>query len=320
MTQQPQPSPGDEGFLDAQEARLKQELDLIKEKWLERHQDDISYLQEAAFNHYNIIVVIGLAMLTAVTTVIGLAPLFFAVLVAWELCWLTIASQSERFRRSIRAQRNAEALGARQDKRDRLLDSLPEALKARHSAARKIADEIKSQAEAAEVGEIEVLEDTIAKLDYMLEQYARMLLALHKSREFLKTPEAENLAGRIESLAAEVEATEPGRLRTAKEKNLGVLRQRLERAHKSEEEREYLEVSLDTLENTLKLVRDRVIAATTAQGIAASLDEIILEMGRHRDYMDQVDEEIGEAEAGDTLWSAPTPTPDDPEVERQRVR
>lgn len=310
--------------LDAQESRLKRELLHIKERWLKRREEDISYLQEAAYDPYNLITVIGLGGLTAVSALMmpPFVPIFGSLLCAWELSWLTLASQSDRFRRSVRARKNAAALARAEVKRDEVLAQLPLHLKAQHEAAQAIAREIRKQAENLEEGD-ELLEDTLAKLDYLLENYGRMLLALHRIQQHQSSPEAEGIQKKVGALEQELTSLEPGRLRTAKEKNLEVLRQRLERSKKSQEEKEYLEVSLDTLENTLKLVRERVIAASSGQGVTASLDDVIVEMGKHRDYMDTVESQLHQAEeraAQGWLDMSEGPRKDEDEPERERAR
>lgn len=283
--------------LDEQEARLRKELALIKERWLKNREEDISYFQEALYDQYNLITVGGLGALTAASAV--LMPPFTllagSLLLAWEVCWLGIAPFSARFRRSVRARKNAAALETRDERRKSITEQLPAELRKQYEATASIVTEIRKHAEAAQEGELEVFEETLAKLDYLLEEYARMLLALRQLDENLQSPEAHSLDRRVALLEQEVADTEPGRLRAAKEKNLLVLRQRAERFAKSREEREYVEVSLETLENTLKLVRDQVVAATSAQGIATSLDQVVLEIGRHRDHMDQVQAELDRA-------------------------
>ena len=119
-----------------------------------------------------------------------------------------------------------------------------------------------------------------------------MLVAFDGLAKALEAPEADTIDGRVAAVEHEVEGLAPGKLRQAKEKNLLVLRQRAERYARSREEREYLQVSLDTLENTLKLVRDQVVAATSISGIASSLDQVVLEVGRHREYMDEVEHQL----------------------------
>lgn len=297
-----------EPVVDAQEARLRRELSKIKERWLEDRDEDISYLSEAFHYHYNLISVGGLGILTLMSAFLAtpLFPLLAALLVAWELCWLTLGSTNERFRRMIRANKNAEVLAQRSAKRERSLLSLPVHMRAQHEAVQALAKEIRAQAESAEEGQVEHLDDTLAKLDFMLEQHARMLTSLNRIEANLDSPEGENLPRRIEALSAELEDMEAGRIKTAKEQNLNVLRQRLTRLEKSREEREYLQVSLDTLENTLKLVRERVVAATSVQGIASSLDDVVLELGRHREFMDEVEAQ---------MTMGPVPGPPEPEPE-----
>jgi hypothetical protein len=288
------PAPMSPGPIDEQEARLRKELTLIKERWLKSRAEDISYFKEAFYDQYNLITLGGLGALTAAAVVIGfpMAPVIGSLALAWEVMWLGIAPSSERFRRSVRARKNAAALEARDEKRKTIIDKIPAELRAQYEATAALVKEIRKHAEAAQEGELEVFEETIAKLDYLLEEYARMLVGLHQVEETMTSPEAATLGRRVAVLESEVSAMEPGRLRAAKEKNLLVLRQRAERYAKSAEEREYLEVSLETLENTLKLVRDQVIAATTAQGIASSLDQVVLEVGRHREHMQAVEIEL----------------------------
>ena len=310
--------------LDAQESRLRRELAFIKDRWLKRREEDVSWIKEAFYDTYNLITVGGLGAIIALSMVMPplwlMVPVFFSLLLAWELTWLTLAPQSERFRRSVRARKNAASLAQAEEKRDAVLAALPVHLKAQHEAAQQIAREIRQHAENLEEG-AELLEETVAKLDYLLENYGRMLLALHRIQQHMSSPEGEGISRRVEALEKEVAALEPGRLRTAKEKNLEVLRQRLDRSKKSQEEKEYLEVSLDTLENTLKLVRERVIAASTAQGIASSLDDVIVEMGRHRDYMDAVESQLHVAEErAAASWAEPGDREEErPERQRERA-
>lgn len=285
------------GPLDEQEARLRRELALIKERWLEGREEDISYFKEALFDQYNLITLGGLGALTAASAVLmpPFTLLLGSLVVAWEMCWLGIVPSSARFRRSVRARKNAAALERRDERRKSIIEQLPAELRKQYEATAAIVIEIRRHAEAAQAGELDVFEETLAKLDYLLEEYARMLLALRQLDENLRSPEAHTLDRRVAALEREVAETEPGRLRAAKEKNLLVLRQRAERFAKSRGEREYVAVTLETLENTLKLVRDQVVAATSAQGIASSLDQIVLELGRHRDHMDQVQAELDRA-------------------------
>lgn len=318
-----QPSKGEPESLDAQESRLRKELEFIKDRWLKKREEDISWAKEALYDTYNLLTVGGFGALILLSMVMPplwpMVPIFFSLLVAWELTWVTLASQSDRFRRSVRARKNAASLAEAGEKRDALLSSLPVHLKAQHEAANQIAKEIRQHAENLEEGS-ELLEETVAKLDYLLENYGRMLHALHRIQQHMSAPEGEGISQRVKSLEKEVAALEPGRLRGAKEKNLEVLRQRLDRSKKSAEEKEYLEVSLDTLENTLKLVRDRVIAASTAQGIATSLDDVIVEMGKHRDYMDAVETQLHQAEERASAGWADASAPEEERPERERER
>jgi hypothetical protein len=311
---------------DPQEARLRKELALIKERWLKSRSEDISYVKEAFFDQYNLITLGGLGALTLASAVLmpPLTLLMGSLVAAWEVCWLGMAPFSDRFRRSVRARKNAAALERRDDRRKGILEKLPKELRAQHEGVAAIVKEIRGHAEAAQEGELEALEDTLAKLDYLLEEYARMLLALRQLDENLRAPEAGSLDRRVQALEKEVEAAEPGRLKQAKEKNLLVLRQRAERLRKSREEREYLQVSLETLENTLKLVRDQVVAATSGENIASSLDQVVLEVGRHREYMQEVETQLEQAALPaidlptSELVSEPAPESKDDEKERWR--
>lgn len=314
---------------DPQEARLRQELALIKERWLKSRAEDISYVKEAFLDQYNLITVGGLGALTVASAVL-MPPatlLLGSLVLAWEVCWLGLAPFSDRFRRSVRARKNAAALERRDERRKGILEKLPRELRAQHEGVAAIVKEIRGHAEAAQEGELEAFEDTLAKLDYLLEEYARMLLALRQLDENLRAPEASSLERRVQALEQELVSTEPGRLKQAKEKNLLVLRQRAERLRKSREEREYLQVSLETLENTLKLVRDQVVAATSGENIASSLDQVVLEVGRHRDWMQEVETQLEQAreplpaiELGPSeVVSAPAP-PESKDDEKERWR
>jgi hypothetical protein len=197
-------------------------------------------------------------------------------------------------------------IDAQETRRERHIASLPLDLRMRHEEAVEITKEIRTRAEEAEAGELDILDETIAKLDYLLDQYADMLSSLHQTTQLLKDPEAETFAGRVLELELELDGMDTGRVRQAKEKNLAVLRQRAQRFAKSAEEKEYFDVSLNTLENTLKLVRDRVIAAGTAKAINSSLDDVVLELSHHRDYMESVEAARAE-ETAPVVEEAPAP-------------
>jgi hypothetical protein len=293
---------------DEQEARLRRELETIKAQWLERRKDDISYAREAFFDQYNLITLVGLGALTAVSAVtMPLAtPLLGSLLVGWEVAWMGIAPSSPRFRRSVRARKNAADLEQRDAKRKAGVGALPPELKGRFEAAAAIAREIRAQAEQhGGEDELNLLEETLAKLDHLLEQYAQMLGAAHRIGQLLRSPEGATLKRRVVELEKELAKLEPGRLREAKEKNLAVLRQRADRFDRSKEEKEYLDVSLETLENTLKLVRDQVVAATSAGSISSSLDGVLVELGRHREHMQNVERELHGQDAPEKPAAAP---------------
>jgi hypothetical protein len=292
-------------FLSNEEKRLKLEIQRIKDTWLQKREDDIGYTREAFYNHYNLITIGGLGLMALVSAPVGLTPIFIAGAVAWEALWMGIAPSNERFRRSIRAQKNADLLDEQESRREKRLKDLPLDLRVRHEEAVGIAREIRLNAEEAEEGELDILDETIAKLDYLLEQYSDMLGSLHRTGQLLKDPEAETLEGRVLEIEAELENSPQGRVRHAKEKNLAVLRQRAQRFAQSKEEKEYFEVSLNTLENTLKLVRDRVIAATSATAINSSLDQVVLELSHHRDYMESVEAARSDLNDADEDLSAP---------------
>lgn len=230
-----------------------------------------NYYKAAFLSPYNLIFLAGFGLL-------GLAfSGFWYVGAAVEVLYLGFVGNDPRFQRSVRSAGASDAIiDWRQQERD-YLDRLTGKDASRYGVVQKTCAKIQERAAAVDATSSVLFETNLSKLGYLQGSFLRMLAALAMLREYLAETDPRQLSRAIDRLRGEAESA-PEKVKEVKLQNVAILEQRLNHQRKASEQREFLEASLATLEDTLGLIGDNVVTMNNSSGIADQIDGVVTNM------------------------------------------
>jgi hypothetical protein len=290
--------------------------------------EEINYTKEMLASDWNLGFIGVMAFLMLVVNFWGFLPL----LLAGEIGALFIA-QHPRVQRIIRARKNKDKLLEMVSAEDQIVNTLPAGYQDDFRALRSLCEEIERR--AGELGDSSantLLSGVVAKLAAFRIDYARMLQAHHllsqRNYRNIETQLSRDITQAQQAVGRE-EATQ---VRHALAQNLHVLQQRLARVRKLAELVRLLEVRLQVVSNSLRLVQDEVYTFTDVSSISGLVDSLLTNLSISDEFRSTY-EDVLNAEAGlmalpelelpalgDGVAPLPTEEPDStPPRQRQRM-
>ena len=257
---------------------------------LEKRLDsEINFTKEAFLHQYNIISLIGMAGL-------GLfVPGVWFMAASAELMYLGMVPSSKRFQRSVRAELNSESLSAIEEQEHQILAKLPQRSKRRYYDLVAICSKIRAVVETVDSTSRVMIDQDIEKLDYLLKTFIKMLAALTRQRDHLATVDSNSIQRNIRRLKKELESAKP-RVKVIKQRNIDILHQRISRISTVEEDQELILANLETIEDTLKLIRDNVVSLDNPEGISGQIEGVVANMQENEKLMATMTNFLGESE------------------------
>lgn len=239
------------------------------------------YYRRAFWSGWNLLPLIGLVGAGAV-----LSTGFLFLAAAWELGWMYLIPNDPRFQRKIRAEFNREKEIQEEDEQETQLRRLPERDRTKFRDLEEITSRIERMVENCPDTVKGMMEQGLSKLRYLLRNYFRMLVSLSNLREYLKTSDMSQIKGQVGRLEEELkDESMPEKLRKVKLSNLDVLNQRLSKVVKAQENQSVMEANLQTLEDTLKLIRDNIVSMDNPQGVSNQINSIVGELQQNEQFM-----------------------------------
>ena len=221
--------------------------------------DEIDYMGAAFWNQYNIITLAGLGAMGF------FIPGLWYLTVAAELAYLATVPANERFQRLVRSEANRASLEEVASRDRDMMAKLAQSEKRRYLGLVEITEKIRAVAGTVDYSSRILVEQDIDKLDYLLRTFLRMLTALTRQREHLSSVDRDQIRRDIRRLEKEMDTSKP-RIKAVKQRNVEILRQRMSRLDRVEEDQELIVANLDTIEATLKLIRDNVVSLNNPRG------------------------------------------------------
>ncbi|MDQ7780711.1 MAG: hypothetical protein RDV41_13535, partial [Planctomycetota bacterium] len=238
-------------------------------------EDRYRYLKKAFWNWHNLIPLIGLGVASVITENWG----FLALAGGLESLWLYFLPQNRRFQRSVDAEANKEKKVEAEQERELMVRRLSQHDQERYRELDLICRKVQRQIDVADSLTRPMLEQSLLKLDYLLASYLRMMCSLASIGEYLNSTSSDDIEESIKKLERDIkQGTTSDKVREVKKSNLDVLNQRLARVKRAEENRALLEANLQTLEDTLKLIRDDALTMANPAQVSAQIDNVIVEM------------------------------------------
>ena len=237
--------------------------------------DQPGYVKAAFKRQENLIALGGLCAAGALFN-----PGFLMLAGALEVAYLWVISTNQRFRRVVDSERGRAGALFDAKEKDRLLLRLPGAERERYLGLARIRQEVHDAWQSRDAVTQGLLLPSVDKLDYLLDTFLRAQLGLSLMRAHLAGSDQDSLARQVKSVEAEMRRELPDKLRDAKARSLDILRQRVARLAKLEEDMAVVRAQLDNIEHAVRLVSDQSISLSDPRQIAVQIEGAVAEVGQ----------------------------------------
>jgi len=117
--------------------------------------------------------------------------------------------------------------------------------------------------------------DNLEKLDTLAISYLQLLVALSEYDEYLSLVDPGNIENEMEQARARVDEVQDEVIKAARQRQVDLLSNRLERYHRAESRLELLQAQSRNVETTMKLLIDQAMTAADAQRVGRNIDEVL---------------------------------------------
>ncbi|MBI3549700.1 MAG: hypothetical protein HY078_11730 [Elusimicrobia bacterium] len=256
--------------------------------------DKINYVKEAFKRQENLITLAGLGV-AGVAFNAG----FLLLGGALELAYLWLISSNPRFQRVVNSEKSQARLRFDQSEKDKLAAALPMNEHRRFQELQGVRQRVYEAWQARDAVTQSLLQPSVDKLDYLLDTFLRAQVTLHHMRSHLASSDRAFLQKQAQMIEAEIARGLTDKVREVKERNLDILKQRLAKLQKLQEDQEIVKTQLDTLENAIKFVSDQSVSLTDPQQITGQIDRAVSEVGDTERSLQEVESFLGMQEGVD---------------------
>ena len=117
--------------------------------------------------------------------------------------------------------------------------------------------------------------DNLEKLDILAISYLQLLVALSEYDEYLSLVDPGNIENELAQARARVAEVKDPTIKDARQRQVDLLANRLERYHRAETRLELLQAQSRNVETTMKLLIDQAMTAADAQRVGRNIDEVL---------------------------------------------
>src|SRR5271163_4128969 len=250
--------------------------------------EDVNFVA-AAFNlQYNWIALGGAALFAVVSG--SLLPIILAA--GTELMYLAIVPQMATFQRLVRSWKFGEELQQRQVQYAQMLSSLSPEAKARYAKLAQVCANVRGNFSQFSATSKIFLEQMDARLDGLLDGYARLLLAATQQQQYLKGTNPEDIEEEIAGLQNAM-TQDPVKVQEINKKRVEILTKRLEKYQKICENQQIIDAQCLAIEDALHLVRDQSVTMRDPQQVSDQLDNLVRDVEQTEQTVQQVEAILG---------------------------
>ena len=120
-----------------------------------------------------------------------------------------------------------------------------------------------------------ILQPSVEKVDYLLGMFLRAQVTLNRIKNHLVDSGKPLIDKQIHAIEQDLKLPMTDKLKDVKAKNLEILKQRLARLGKLEEDMDIVDTQLNTLENAIKFMGDQSVALTDPKQISEQVDHLV---------------------------------------------
>ncbi len=247
-------------------------------------QDKINFVKEAFHLQYNWIAMVSAGAFALVSG--SLLPIILAG--GLELMYLAVVPQNWRFQRLVRSWKFSEQQQKQQQQLGDLLRVLPADLQSRYIHAAQVCGSIRTNfAQFSSTSQI-FLQQIDARLQGLLNGYARLLSSAAQQQQYLKTAEQDGIKHEIASLQKSLSSDLP-KVQEINKKRIEILTKRLEKFDKISENRKVVDAQCSAVEDVLMLVRDQSVTMRDPQQVSERLDSLVKDVEQTEQTVQQVE-------------------------------
>lgn len=268
--------------------------------------DTPNYYKEAFLSQYNIITLAGLGLFALMGG--GVAALMVGA--GLELLYMVTVPENKRFQRLVNSRRNAEQRQARKKSLQDMFKTLSHAERRKYNELRQLTFIIRKNYENLGSVSQSMLQNSLNKLDSLMDSYLRLLLLQDQLVEYLRHTDANKIQNDIDKLSTDIEDASP-RIKEIQQRRIGILKKRLERVEKAHEHYKIVQAQLLTIEDVLKLVRDQSYTMKDPSEISDQLDSLMFDVESTEETVKEMESFLDMADSFDL---------EEPAGGRRRVR
>jgi hypothetical protein len=247
-------------------------------------QENINYVKEAFHLQYNWIAMVSAGAFALVSG--SFLPIILAG--GLELMYLAVVPQNWRFQRLVRSWKFAEEQQKHQRKLSEMLASLPAEMQSRYVHAAQVCSSIRSNfAQFSSTSQI-FLQQIDARLQGLLNGYARLLLAAAQQQQYVRSTEQDGIKHEIAALQKSLNS-DPPKVQEINKKRIEILTKRLEKFDKISENRKVVDAQCSAVEDVLMLVRDQSVTMRDPQQVSDRLDSLVHDVEQTEQTVQQVE-------------------------------
>jgi hypothetical protein len=247
-------------------------------------QQEPNYVKEAFKIQYNWITLAGMGALALISG--SALPLILAG--GLELMYLAVVPQNWRFKRLVRSWHFAKEQEARERSISQMLRALPADMQTRYVNLAQICGSIRNNfSQLSSTSQIFV-QQMDARLQGLLNGYARLLNAAAQQRQYLKTSEPDTIKREIAALQQHMNA-DPPKVQDINKKRIEILSKRLEKYQKIVENRQVVDAQCSAVEDVLQLVRDQSVTMRDPQQVSDQLTNLVHDVEQTEQTVQQVE-------------------------------
>ena len=248
-----------------------------------------NYTKAAFFNTWNLIFLV-VALVTAVLASGGpefLVDLVLILAAAFELLYLGIAPQNERFRKAIRAKRLAER--HKQPSKKDIYRQLTRSDQRRYARLRNTEKSIRANYSKLSYASQGLLESHLNKIDGLLDSFLTLLYQKDHYRSQSDSATESEVRRSIAALRESMDE-DPSRVQSINRRRLRVLEQRLESFQKSHENLKVIEAQLETIADVIKFIHEQSWTLKDPEEVSFQLDTLLDEVEETQASVAEVEE------------------------------
>jgi len=238
--------------------------------------EPINYYREAFMEPMNLVFLIT-ALVVAVMTGGLVANVLMLFAAAGELMYLGTLPRNERYRKVVRSRKLVEERTKPPSQHSAVASLNPEDRR-RYVRFRKYEEGIRESFARLSYASRGLLDGHLQKLDTLLDQYLHFLQLRDRYAEYQAQTDEGQIVDAMDSLQAEIAASESPRVAAVQGRRLNILEKRLDLYKKAGENLAVIDGQLRTIEEVTLYLRDQSLTMQNPESVSFQLDTLVSEV------------------------------------------